>query len=133
MPPVIPPTPDRDDDYFWAGVLQQRLLLQRCTACRSLRHPPVPMCARCHSTAWEPSEASGRGTVYSWIVSRHPTEMDAAPRIVVLVQLEEGPRIVCNLGDADAAHVRNDMAVELFFDEIDGVMLPQFRPSQDQR
>ena len=74
-------------------------------------------------------EASGRGTVHSWIVSRHPTVSDEVPRIVALVELEEGVRLVSNLRDVDPAQVSNDMDVEVVFREIDGVKLPQFRPA----
>jgi uncharacterized OB-fold protein len=78
---------------------------------------------------------SGRGSVYSWILSRHPTEPDAAPRVVVLVQLDEGPRIVSNLVDVEpeAGIALNDMLVEVCFRQIDGVTLPLFRPSGGTR
>jgi uncharacterized protein len=127
MSRVIPPTVEADDEYFWAGVKRHELLLQRCSSCHALRHPPVPMCGRCHSLEWDTQAAVGRGTIHSWIVSRHPTEPDAEPRIVVLVDLEEGVRFVANLLDADVDAVRNEMPVELCFAEIDGVLLPQFR------
>ena len=128
MPPVIPPVPGHDDEFFWAGVHEGRLLAQRCTACQRLRHPPLPMCPRCRSLAWEPAELSGRGRVYSWILSHHPSEPDAEPRVVVLVELDEGLRIVSNLRGppADAAI---DLAVEVVFEETDGVTLPQFVPA----
>ena len=128
MPRVIPPTVEHDDRYFWDGVQRHELLLQRCARCHTLRHPPVPMCGSCHSLEWDTQPAVGRGTVHSWIVSHHPTEPDAEPRIVILVELEEGPRVVSNLLDVEVADVHNEMPVELCFAEIDGVLLPQFRP-----
>jgi uncharacterized protein len=129
MPRVIPPSVEPDDEYFWSGVQRHELLLQRCANCHTLRHPPVPMCGRCHSLEWDTQAAIGHGTVHSWIVSHHPTEPDAEPRIVALVDLAEGPRFVSNLLGIDAADVRNEMPVELCFEEIDGVLLPQFRPA----
>jgi uncharacterized OB-fold protein len=129
MPRVIPPTVEPDDEYFWDGVRRHELLIQRCTRCGTLRHPPVPMCGTCHSLEWDTVAAAGRATVHSWIVSHHPTEPDAEPRIVVLVDLDEGVRFVANLLDADPADVHNEMNVELYFAEIDGVLLPQFRPA----
>jgi uncharacterized OB-fold protein len=71
---------------------------------------------------------SGRGTVASWIVSRHPTEPDDEPRLVALVDVEEGLRVVSNLVDLDATQARNDMAVVLTIRNYDGVQLPQFTP-----
>jgi uncharacterized OB-fold protein len=86
------------------------------------------MCPRCGSLEWEVHEASGRGTVHSWIVSRHPNKPDRDPRIVVLVDLEEGVRLVSNLRELDVCEVHNGMAVEVMFDMVNDVALPQFRP-----
>jgi len=129
VPSVIPPVVGHDDEFFWDGVGQGRLLVQRCTGCGTLRHPPSPMCPSCRALDWVPQELSGRGVVFSWIVSRHPTEPDDEPRIVVLVTLEEGIRLIANLQGVDPAEVRNDLAVEVTFEEVDGVVLPQFRPA----
>lgn len=128
MPKVIPPSADPDDEYFWEGVQRDELLLQRCADCETLRHPPVPMCGDCHSVHWDTVAAAGRGAVHSWIVSKHPTLPDEEPRIVALVELDEGLRFVTNLVDVGPAAVANEMRVELCFRTYDGVKLPQFRP-----
>jgi hypothetical protein len=126
MARVIPPSVDADDQYFWDGVREHRLLLQQCASCGTLRHPPVPMCGVCHSTEWRAGEAAGTGN--SWIVSKPPSDPTDPGRIVVLVELAEGLRIVGNLVDVEQADVRNEMAVEVCFRDHDGVTLPQFRP-----
>ena len=133
MPTVIPPVPDRTDQFFWDGVQQHQLLVQRCATCGHLRLPPVPMCGHCHGLEWDTLVASGRGTIYSWVLSHHPSEPDAQPRIVVLVQLEEGPRVVSNLVDAEVGSVRNELPVSLVFREIDGVVLPLFELAEAVR
>ena len=117
-----------DDAYFWDGVKDRTLLLRKCAGCGQLQHPPTPMCGNCHSLEWETQKATGRGTVYSWIVSHHPTQPDAHPRIVVLVELEEGIRLVSNLVGIDVDDVRNDMAVEVTFVEQGDMVLPAFTP-----
>jgi uncharacterized OB-fold protein len=127
MPHVVPPVTDDDTAFFWDGVRAGRLLIQRCSSCGGLRHPPGPMCPRCLSLEWDTIEASGRGTIYSWVVSHHPTEADDEPRIVILVDLEEGTRLVANLRGTPWDEVANDLPVEVFFDAVDGVTLPQFR------
>ena len=129
MPLVGQPVTDEDNRFFWDGVREGRLLLQRCSGCSALRHPPGPMCPGCLSLEWEAIEASGRGTVYAWVLSHHPTEPDADPRVVVLVDLEEGVRLVANLRGVPWREVTNDLPVEVFFDDVDGVRLPQFRPA----
>jgi len=134
MSSVIAPTPDGVDQYFWDGVAQKRFLLQKCTACGALRHPPAPMCAECNDLGWETLEASGRATVYSWLQSHHPTEPDAAPRIIVLLDLEEGVRFVANLVDCALEDVHFGLPVELTWVEYPSMnreepqILPQFRP-----
>ena len=128
MPEVIQPVDDADDRFFWQGAAEGRLLLQWCTGCGTVRHPPSPMCPHCHSLEWEAREASGRGTVYSWVLSDHPTAGEPTPRVVVLVELAEGVRLVSNLAGVEVADVRNDMAVEVFFERFGDVTLPQFRP-----
>jgi uncharacterized OB-fold protein len=89
------------------------------------------MCPACGSVEWDVEELSGRGRVHSWIVSHHPTQPDDAPRIVALILLEEGLRLVSNLDGVEAEDVVNDMDVEVAFVEVDGVRLPQFRPAGD--
>jgi uncharacterized OB-fold protein len=128
MSRAVQPVTDDDNRFFWDGVREGRLLLQRCVSCAALRHPPGPMCPRCHSLEWDTLESPGRGTIYSWVLSHHPTEPDAEPRIVVLVDLDEGVRLVANLQGLPGDEVTNGLPVEVFFAEVDGVMLPQFRP-----
>jgi uncharacterized OB-fold protein len=61
------------------------------------------------------------------VLSHHPTEPDAAPRIVALVELDEGVRVVSNVIDASPEDVNNELPVELTFVTYDDVTLPQFR------
>jgi uncharacterized OB-fold protein len=126
MPGVIPPTPDADDGFFWDGVAAGRLLLRKCAACGHMQHPPTPMCRECHATEWTVHESSGHGIVLSSIISRHPSQPDEG-RVVVLVELDEGVRIVSNYpGDGSVLPPANQ-PVEVLFETIDGVDLPQFR------
>jgi uncharacterized OB-fold protein len=128
MPRVIAPVISRDDEYFWKGVAEDRLLARCCAECARLQHPPTPMCPKCGSVAWDVRELAGAGFVYSWIVSQHPTQFEDAPRVVALIELDEGLRLVGNLAGIEPADVRNGMRVGVEFGEIDGVKLPQFRP-----
>lgn len=127
MDPVVA----RDDRYFWEGVAQRRLLIQRCTQCGVLRHPPAPMCGSCGSLEWDAQQASGRGRVLTWILSHHPNHPDVPARVVVLVELDEGVRLVSNLVDVpndDPYAEYDDLGVMVDFREHDGVLLPVFAP-----
>ena len=67
----LAPSMTADTQFFWDGAKEQRLLIQRCGGCATLRHPPRPMCLSCHSLEWDTLEALGRGTVYSFVILRH--------------------------------------------------------------
>jgi hypothetical protein len=116
--------PKQDDDFFWEGVDQDKLLVQSCADCGTLRHPPAPMCAKCQSLAWDAKPLSGRGTIYSWLVSKHPTKPDATPRTVILVDLDEGPRFVSNIVEGESVEVGD--RVRLTFGDVRGARLPLF-------
>ncbi|WP_405845195.1 OB-fold domain-containing protein [Streptomyces platensis] len=66
------PVINRDNAGFWEGVRGHRLLIQRCTGCRTLRFPWLPGCNTCGSPEWNTVEASGAGTVFSYVVMHHP-------------------------------------------------------------
>ena len=118
-----------DDAFFWEGVAVGRLLIQRCASCGALRHPPAPMCGDCGSLEWDTRESSGRGHVYSYLLSHHPNRPDERPRIVILVQLEEGVRLVSNLIEPPHDGPYEDLDVEVVFaTRADGTPMPYFRP-----
>ncbi|WP_407688933.1 Zn-ribbon domain-containing OB-fold protein [Mycobacterium sp. HUMS_1102779] len=126
----LAPAISKDTEFFWNGLREHKLLIQRCGGCGALRHPPRPMCPACRSLDWEAVEASGRGTVYSYVMPHEPKfPFLDYPYIVVLVELAEGVRLVSNLCDIDPADVRVGMDVEVFYQAFDdGLVLHQFRP-----
>lgn len=130
----LAPAVTLDTQFFWDGARDHKLLIQRCSACRALRHPPRPMCPHCNALAWDTIEASGRGTVYSFVMPQHPPlPFFDQPYIVVLVELAEGTRLVSNLCDVAPDDVTIGMPVEVFFADFDdGLVLPQFRPVRDR-
>jgi 3-oxo-4,17-pregnadiene-20-carboxyl-CoA hydratase alpha subunit len=73
------------------------------------------------------AQSAGRGHVVSWISSLHPNRPDDEPRIVALVQLEEGTRLVANLVDPPDAGPYEDRPVEVDFLDVDGTTMPCFR------
>jgi uncharacterized OB-fold protein/acyl dehydratase len=134
--PLRPRPPTTRDTQWWFDACKEgKLLIQRCTACGTLRHPPGPACPDCHSFEWDTVEASGKGTVYSFVVTHHPqAPAFDYPLPIVLVELEEGTRLVSNLIDVDPDDVEIGMPViaELvaFDDEL---TIPQFRAAAPLR
>lgn len=119
----------RDDDFHWDGAREGRLLIQRCGECGLARHPPAPMCAACQSLAVEVVECSGKAKVVGWINSKHPTNPQGEQRIVVRLELPEGVWMISNLQGIALEEIHEGLPVEVFFQEFDGVALPQFRPA----
>ena len=130
----LAPSVTLDTQCFWDGVKEHKLLIQRCTECQALRHPPRPMCPKCNSVSWDTIEASGRGTVFSFVMPQHPPyPWFEYPYIVVLVDLDEGVRLVSNLCEISPDDVTIGMPVEVFYEHFDdGLVLPQFRPAEVQ-
>ncbi|MCF3177063.1 OB-fold domain-containing protein [Streptomyces sioyaensis] len=123
------PVINRDNAGFWEGVARHRLLIQRCTGCRTLRFPWLPGCSRCGSPEWDTVEASGAGTVFSYVVLHHPPFPAFDPPYAVgLIELAEGVRMVSNIVGIPYDQVRIGMPVRLAFERVDEEYeLPVFR------
>lgn len=128
----LQPSISPDTAFFWDGLRERRLLIQRCVSCGVLRHPPRPMCPGCNSLEWDTIESSGRGTVHSFVMPMHPQfPFMEYPYIVVLVDLDEGVRLVSNLVGIAPADASIGMPVVVDYVEFDGeLVLHQFRPEE---
>ena len=126
------PALTQDNAFWFEGARQHRLLIQRCKQCGTLRHPPRPMCSECRSYEWDVVDASGRGTVYSFVVNHYP-QVPAFdyPLAVGLIELEEGTRLVANVIGVEPSEIQVGMAVEVeWVDHDPGLSLPAFRPEE---
>ncbi|MFE4817851.1 bifunctional MaoC family dehydratase N-terminal/OB-fold nucleic acid binding domain-containing protein [Streptomyces sp. NPDC056704] len=123
------PVVNRDNAGFWEGVGRHQLLIQRCGGCGTLRFPWLPGCGACGSPEWDTLEASGDGTVYSYVVMHHPPFPAFDPPYAVgLIELAEGVRIVSNVIGVPSDKVRIGMPVRLRFERYDEeLVLPVFR------
>jgi uncharacterized OB-fold protein/acyl dehydratase len=125
------PALTQDNAFFFDGAKQHRLLIQRCAECGRLRHPPGPRCPNCGSYEWNALEASGRGSVYSFVVNHYP-QVPAFdyPLAVGLIELEEGTRLVADIVGIDPADVRVGLPVEVeWLDADPDLTLPAFKPT----
>lgn len=124
MKPV--PVPSEITAPYWDAAKQGRLLLRQCTTCGAISHPPRPLCPACWSDVLAWIEASGRGRVVSaTVVHQPPSPAFAAPYVLAVVRLEEGPTLVTNLL-RDPAAVRIEMSVRLAFEQRGDFQIPQF-------
>jgi uncharacterized OB-fold protein len=117
---------------FWEAARQHELVVQRCTACGAHRFPARDICSRCLSRDAEWVRSAGRGTVFSWAVMHqvyHPGFAGDVPYALVVIELDEGARLVSNLVDCPVDAIRAGMGVEVVFDDVTpDVTLPKFRP-----
>jgi uncharacterized OB-fold protein len=114
------PVPDADSAFFWAGLKDRKVLLQRCLNCQRCRFPAMPSCPYCADRKCEIVTASGRGTVYSWIVVHRafdPAFAAETPYTLATVDLEEGGRIVGRLEGTPAQFGMTVMTS--FFEHLD--------------
>ena len=116
---------------FWDACARGELVAQRCGACGLFRHYPQPMCPSCHATEREWGALSGRGEIYSFVISHrafHPAWKDHVPYVIATVELDEGVRMVCDLLDVAPERVAIGQRVEVDFQEMPGQgVVPRFR------
>src|SRR5947208_3666396 len=119
-----------DNQAYWEAAKEGRLVAQRCTNCGQFHHPPRPMCPQCHSTDHEMVDLAGTGVVYSYALLHHPQNPAFTyPIPAVLVDLDEGVRIVSNLVGVDPGEIRIGMEVEVAFEPAeDDMAVPVFKP-----
>ena len=129
---VLRPTVNRDSAYFWEGTRSGELRIQKCAACGALRHPPGPTCPVCLAFEREYVVASGRGTVYSYVVHWHPpVPGKELPILLALVDLEEGVRMVAELRGVQTEGIEIGMVVQADFERVDDELtLPVWRVAQ---
>lgn len=116
---------------FYAYCKKHELRFQRCTDCGTWRHVPRDMCAKCGSFNWEWAKSAGKGKVFSWTTAMQPMLpqfADLVPYSPVVVEMDEGVRLVSWLTDVPPDDLRLDLPVEVVFDDVTPeVTLPKFR------
>lgn len=117
---MLRPTPSRDTQFFWDGVAAHELRIQQRPD-GSLQHPPVPALWKDKSETTDYVVASGRGTVFSFVVHHAPKVPGRSlPFVVALVELEEGVRMLGELRDVDPSAVAVGMPVQAQFLDFPG-------------
>lgn len=135
MSPVARPVPAVTPELrpFFEAARRRELVVQRCRGCGALRFPPREVCSTClgRESEWVP--VSGRGEVFSFNVMHqvyHPGFADAVPYAVVIVRLDEGPKMTSNLVGVAPHEIRIGMPVRVVFEDLtDEVTLPKFVPA----
>lgn len=133
--PVPEPTPETQP--FWDGCAAGELRIQRCLDCRKPYFYPRPVCPACGSARVEWFTASGRATLYSYVINHRPArgfEQDG-PYAIAVVQLAEGPRMMTSLTGVPSTpdDLILDMPLQVTFEQRGSVSLPLFTPAKQAR
>ena len=118
--------------HFWEGTRSGELRLQKCAACSHVYFPPRPFCPQCASTNVGVLRASGRATLYSYVIHHRAVPGFVPPYSIAVVQLEEGPRMMSNIVETEQTPeaLQLDMPLEVVFQRMnDEISLPLFRPA----
>lgn len=115
----VKPLVSLDTEFFWAGTKAGELRIQRKPD-GTLQHPPVPAIWQDKSAPVDYVVASGRGTVFSYVVHHAPKVPGRTlPFVVALVELEEGVRMLGELRGIEPDQVAVDLKVEAGFEKLD--------------
>ncbi|MFL6105646.1 MAG: Zn-ribbon domain-containing OB-fold protein [Marmoricola sp.] len=129
---VVRPMVNRDSQFFWDGTAAGELRIPKCNACGKLRFPPGPACQSCEAYDRGYQVAAGTGTVFSYVVHRHPpVPGKELPIVIALVDLDEGVRMVGEVVGVDDLEIGDRLQVD--YNRIDDELtLPVWRLSNEE-
>ncbi len=106
---------------YWRTIPQRyKLVGLKCKKCGSVNFPPKGVCKYCNASSdFEEVKLSGRGKVHTFVLisaGGAPPEFADQEKAggqypVAIVQLEEGPKVIGQIADADPKEVKMDMPV----------------------
>jgi uncharacterized OB-fold protein len=129
----ILPQPTPETKHFWDGCAAGELRLQRCAKCREAYFPPRPFCPSCGEREVEVFTASGKASLYSFVINHRPRpDMGTEPHSIAVVALEEGPRMMTNIVGCPQTPeaLQLDMPLEVTFESFGEISLPFFKPAE---
>ncbi|WAX58361.1 OB-fold domain-containing protein [Jatrophihabitans cynanchi] len=128
---AVAPVETPETAYIWAGYRAGQLRLQLCDGCGHPRFLPAYRCSACGSPDYTTISSAGAGHVYSFAVTRRPEELPLIHDfpVIVLVELDEGVRLISNLVDVAPADVQIGLRVQAYFDPVTAeATVVRFRP-----
>ncbi len=119
---------------WWRGLATGRLLLNRCCDCGATWVPWMAHCPDCgRRSIVEAIEASGSGTVYSWVVvSRSVSTPEDVPFTVLSVRLDEGAMVYGRLARSAPQTPHADMPVTAVFAQRADETQLEFEPERPE-
>ena len=125
------PSVTKEDRPFWEAAKRHEFVLPRCKDCGHVWFPAYENCQQCLSYNREFFRASGKGKVWGVIEMVQPyipSFEKELPYNVVLIELEEGPKMFSNIVGTPTNEIKIGMSVEILFEDVtDEFALPKFR------
>ena len=128
---------DHDNKGHYKGLLEKKLLINRCGDCGTWHTPPRSICPECWSENVVPTEVSGRGRVHLLTFLHQGTPAPgvdySTPYPLATLELEEqqGLRFSATIVNCEREAMRIGMPVRLAWIERDGAPHPAFEPSSE--
>jgi uncharacterized OB-fold protein len=123
---------NQDNVAYFSGLLEHRLLVNRCDGCGYWIQPPRPMCPKCWSTSISPTEVSGAGVVYMFTILHQgrPIPGFDYPHLIAAVELPEraGLRVLAPIVNVAHEDVGHGIAVELVWCDTPAGPVAAFQP-----
>jgi uncharacterized OB-fold protein len=127
------PLPHIDDSNrpYWQGLQEGRVRFLTCAACDRMRVYTFRKCPHCGSEDSVWTELRGTGEIWS-LARFHQVYFEGfraeVPYTVVIVQLDDGPRVYSNIVQTEAEYVRIGARVTPVFEPVtEEVTLLKFR------
>ena len=127
------PVPAPDSEKFWHMASRHELWIQKCLDCNKAYFYPRMVCPDCLSKNVEWFEASGKGTLHTYMINHRaaPGFEDEVPYAIAIVQLTEGPRMMTNIVGVENTpeNLVLDMPLRVVFDDVtENISIPKWEP-----
>jgi uncharacterized protein len=120
---------------FWDAAKREQLVAPKCANCGTFRMPPSRFCTNCLSMDLEYEPLTGTGTVFTFIIVRHPLNPMAAdyvPFMPAAIDADGAPgmRFISNVVDCEPEDVHVGMKVKVVWNHVsDTLTLPYWAPA----
>jgi hypothetical protein len=119
---------------FWDACARHELIFQRCGDCDAAVFVPSLVCRQCTSRDLTWARSAGRGTLYSWsVVWRPQTPEYEVPYAPIIVEIDEGYRMLSNLVGCEAEDIEPHLRLRVAFRQVGALTLPYFTPEAAPR
>jgi len=121
---------------FWNAAKDKILQLPQCKYCLHIRSQFEDFCPKCGSELFTWKTLSGNGIIWSNCIfyqKYFPEFEEDLPYGVIMVELDEGPRLISNIINQGQAEIKVGLRVKAYFEDVtDEITLIKFAPSHNE-